>query len=182
MKVYVVTSGCYSDYQIEAVFTDPVMANAYANVNTDRRVEEYEADSVKIATAGIKARIWYDPKKNEITMIDTGDFIQNSLRPYKDEYYRHELHVERKLSARTLEDIKKHGVKSPLLLKSMQDAWAQYKAEHMDDIEYDEDVEAWIRVTPEEAAKMFKGLAEMYNIMFTSTSSDCNINGGKDVD
>lgn len=182
MKVYVVTSGSYSDYHIDAVFTDPVMAKSYANLGSGREVEEYEADSVKIATSGIKARIWYDPKKNEITMIDTGDFIQNRWRPYKDEYYMHELRVERKLSARTLEDIKKHGVKSPLLLKSMQDAWAQYKAEHMDDIEYDEDEEVWIRATPEEAAKMFKGLAEMYNIMFASTSSDCNINGGKNVD
>lgn len=44
MKVYVVTSGFYSDYHIDAIFTNEDMANMYANLDSDRNVEEYETD------------------------------------------------------------------------------------------------------------------------------------------
>ena len=36
MKVYIVTSGCYSDYHIEKVFTDPEQARLYALLDPDR--------------------------------------------------------------------------------------------------------------------------------------------------
>ena len=171
MKVYVVTAGCYSDYHIEAVFTDPETAKAFANIDSDREVEEYDADSVKMAEAGIKARIWYDPKHNEINGIDTGDYVQERWRPWPDEYMYRGLCVYRKLSARTLKDVQMHGKKSPLLLKVMQDAWAQYKAEHMDELEKDDEGK-WIRVSPEEASDAFRILTNQYNIMFVSTSTD----------
>ena len=181
MKVYVVTAGCYSDYHIEAVFTDPDMAKAFANIDSDREVEEYDADSVKIAEAGIKARIWYDPKHNEISGIDTGDYVQERWRPWPDEYMYRGLCVYRKLSARTLKDVQMHGKKSPLLLKVMQDAWAQYKAEHMDELkkeeEEDEDEGKLITVGPEEASKAFGILANNYNLAFATTSMEtvqCN--------
>lgn len=50
MKVYVVTSGSYSDYHINAVFTDQKMANAYVEqFNRGDRydpadIEEWDAD------------------------------------------------------------------------------------------------------------------------------------------
>lgn len=44
MKVYIVTSGEYSSYSIDAVFTNETIANQYANLNSDRNVEEYETD------------------------------------------------------------------------------------------------------------------------------------------
>ena len=169
MKVYIVTAGCYSDYHIEAVFTDPDMAKAFANIDSDREVEEYDADSVKIAEAGIKARIWYDPKHNEINGIDTGDYVQGRWRPWPDEYMYRGLCVYRKLSARTLKDVQLHGKKSPLLLKVMQDAWAMYKAKHELE-EEEEDEEVWINVGPEEASKAFGILANNYNLAFATTS------------
>lgn len=43
-KVFIVTAGEYSDYHIDAVFTDENMANQYANLDSDRNVEEYETD------------------------------------------------------------------------------------------------------------------------------------------
>ena len=156
MKVYVVTSGCYSDYQIEAVFTDPDKANAYANLDSDREVEEYEADSVSIAEAEVNARIWYDPKKNEITGIDTGSYLQNKLHPAPDKYEFKQLCAFRRLSRRTLEDVKKNGKKSQILLKSMQDAWAMYKDEH------------WIELEKSEKTPVIS--ADNYNITFMRTS------------
>lgn len=44
-KIYIVTSGCYSDYSIEAVFTTQDKANDYVQQHgTDYRIEEYELD------------------------------------------------------------------------------------------------------------------------------------------
>ena len=48
MKIYVVTSGTYSNYGIEAVFTDHKKAKQYANLNSGREIEEYESDPVEI--------------------------------------------------------------------------------------------------------------------------------------
>ena len=44
MKVYVITSGEYSDYGIDAVFTDKALAEEYADRNPSRRIETYEAN------------------------------------------------------------------------------------------------------------------------------------------
>lgn len=44
-KIYIVTSGCYSDYQIEAVFTTEEKANEYVQQHgTDYNIEEYDVD------------------------------------------------------------------------------------------------------------------------------------------
>lgn len=171
MKVYVVTAGCYSDYHIEAVFTDPVLANEYANINSERQIEKFEADSMKVATSGIKAKICYDPKKNEITEIDTSDYVQGRYSAKPDAYDWYVLRVYRKLSARTLKDVQTYGKKSPLLLKVMQDAWAMYKAKHMlEEAEEEDDEDIYIDVSPEEAAKAFGILANNYNLAFATTS------------
>lgn len=45
MKIYVVTSGCYSDYHIEKVFTDKTKATEYAEWLEDSNdIEEYETE------------------------------------------------------------------------------------------------------------------------------------------
>lgn len=45
MKIYIVTSGCYSDYGIDKVFTDKQKAEEYAEWLEDSNdVEEYETD------------------------------------------------------------------------------------------------------------------------------------------
>lgn len=44
-KIYIVTSGCYSDYRIEAVFTTQDKANDYVQQHgADCDIEEYELD------------------------------------------------------------------------------------------------------------------------------------------
>lgn len=48
MKVYIVTEGSYSDYHIEAVFTDKGQAELYCAVHEDTKIEEYEADEYRI--------------------------------------------------------------------------------------------------------------------------------------
>lgn len=48
MKVYIVTDGDYSDYHIEAVFTDEEKAKIYAALHCYDNVEEYDADTIEI--------------------------------------------------------------------------------------------------------------------------------------
>ena len=48
MKVYIVTDGDYSDYHIEAVFTDEKTAYKYAALHNCSRIEQYDTDNVAI--------------------------------------------------------------------------------------------------------------------------------------
>ena len=169
MKVYVVTAGCYSDYHIEAVFTDEQAARLYAHMDSDREVEEYDADSVQIGTKNVCIEIWYGPKSNEIysyRMLEEG--IQDRRRQRPDTYMYHHFVAQRRLSARMLKDIQEHGKDSPLLLKAMQDAWSAFRAEHELDLGFDfeeeEEKEKIITVGPE-------GGALIYKAFFASTSS-----------
>ena len=56
MKVYVITSGEYSDYGIDAVFTDKALAEEYADRNPSRRIETYEANKEVPEPAEVR---WY---------------------------------------------------------------------------------------------------------------------------
>ena len=47
-KVYVLTSGGYSDYCIEAVKLDKDQAETLERIHTDWNVEEYDTDDIKI--------------------------------------------------------------------------------------------------------------------------------------
>lgn len=48
MKVYIVTRGEYSDYQIESVFLDKEKAEKYIDTHdSDMEIEEYDLDYYK---------------------------------------------------------------------------------------------------------------------------------------
>ena len=48
MKVYVVTDGEYSDFHIEAIFTDEKKAKLYAATHYCNDIEEWETDEPQI--------------------------------------------------------------------------------------------------------------------------------------
>lgn len=58
MTIYIATDGEYSDYHIEAVFTDEKQAKLYCATH-ECYLEEYEADQTKIETNKKPKRIWY---------------------------------------------------------------------------------------------------------------------------
>lgn len=59
-KIYIVTSGCYSDYRIEAVFTTQDKANDYVQQHgTDCDIEEYELDGEVVK----KEKLWCVEKR-----------------------------------------------------------------------------------------------------------------------
>ena len=56
MKIYVVTSGCYSDYHIDAVFDDHEKAEVYVaandSINDPVYIETYDTDDMVIESDG----------------------------------------------------------------------------------------------------------------------------------
>lgn len=68
MKVYVVTSGSYSDYGIDKVFTDRAKAEEFCEWNTgwigdSSRIEEYETEDDLIVDKYYEIKVeytWYD--------------------------------------------------------------------------------------------------------------------------
>lgn len=52
MKVYIVTSGCYYDYHIDAVFEDIKKAEIYCAMNPeeDQEIEEWETEDASITS------------------------------------------------------------------------------------------------------------------------------------
>lgn len=63
MTVYVVTDGCYSDYHIEAVFTDEEQAKLYcaAHESEDITIEEYDTEADKIISEKPVLKCWFVP-------------------------------------------------------------------------------------------------------------------------
>lgn len=67
-KVYIVTSGCYSDYSINHVFSTRELAEKWMGekIDDDYQVEEYEIDPEVDFTENIKTSIGVDMLKNGI--------------------------------------------------------------------------------------------------------------------
>lgn len=77
MKVYIVTSGCYSDYDIEKVFTDKVKAEEYAEWLRDSNpVEEYDTEDDLVIDKYYKVNI-------SMNVYDTGN-SEPSVNIYKE--------------------------------------------------------------------------------------------------
>ena len=56
-KIYIVTSGCYSDYNIEAVFKNKEKAEAYCQCHRDCEIEEYNFSDDRVFTTYNKITI-----------------------------------------------------------------------------------------------------------------------------
>ena len=167
MKVYIVTSGCYSDYHIEAVFTDKEKAKRYANFNSDRGIETYETD--KAFNSPERIMVWYVPGDNSIRSMES-IFYETEDYCYGDQFG-----FETEVSERLREDIEKNGTNSPLLLKIAQDRFAQFKARHaeMEENEFEGDEpETIMTITPEQGAKAFAKYAEMFNANFNKKAEE----------
>lgn len=121
MRVYVVTSGEYSAYHIEKVFTDREQAQMYANLNSDRYVEEYSTDDTNIDDINkYYAYIIYNYEKDRIESITEWD-------EYEEDYemisqgYRAYFEFVVLVSGRLLVEIAEHGTQSEMLLQIAKD-------------------------------------------------------------
>ena len=166
MKIYVVTSGTYSNYGIDAVFTDREKAKQYANLDSGREIEEYESDPVEIEEPH-SVNVGYDVSGNYISFIETDPFFSDE--GYDGQRFRSNI----TLNERLLKDIKENGMKSELLLKIIQDKWAQYKYEHEDEIKKEEEPEI-ITLPPDKAAQVFAVQAAYLNARIAMKAKEEN--------
>lgn len=85
MKIYVVTSGEYSDYSIDAVFTDKAMAEKYADegdafYGCDRRIEEFNANECGFRTEGVWREVFVPATGNdEDIKVNSKDYSYDTV-------------------------------------------------------------------------------------------------------
>lgn len=72
---YVVTSGEYSGYHIDGVFSDEEKANFFADKNSDRGVEEYDIDDEQM----LRKENWYEVKIYIGQSLETKDVSVRNL-------------------------------------------------------------------------------------------------------
>lgn len=168
MKVYVVTSGHYSEYHIEAIFTNRSAAEKFCNLDFNREIEEYETDSVEIKTS-YNANVYYSVEKGKITDINTQSGTIGIEETYCCGQYRTSVNISEKV----FKDIYEHGIKSEMLLKIVQDKWAQYKYEHEDEIKKEEEPEI-ITLPPDKAAQVFAVQAAYLNARIAMKAKEEN--------
>lgn len=166
MKIYVVTSGTYSSYGIDAVFTDPEKAKQYANLNSEREIEEYESDPVEIKEPH-SINVGYIISGNHISFIETDPYFT------KEGYDGYCFKTNITLNERLLKDIKENGKKSELLLKVLQDKWCEYKEAHYEEVAK-EDKPDFIVLPQEEVVKAFAVKAALINSQLATKDKEKN--------
>ena len=127
-RVYIVTSGSYSDYHIGKVFSDREKANMYSLLDPDRRVEEYYMDDVELNTSKRYLLISYDYRHNyghEFTLRNT------PLKPrISKEWGNHFEFTVPMDNERVYKNLARYGKNSKVILKIAQDKFAEYLYEH----------------------------------------------------
>lgn len=125
MKVYIVTAGDYSYYHIEKVFTSPVMAQMYADLDDDRRVEEFPVDNVKIDSAQkLLVNVVYDFAEDKIESLTQVKYEWNAYDPKIGDDWCTTFKFSVLVTGRLFQDIAQHGMQSKLLLKIARDKFS----------------------------------------------------------
>ena len=117
MKVYIVTDGEYSDYHIEAVFTDEKKAKQYAAIHHCNSIEEYEADTPQIE-GETDVFIVYQIAINSRIGFYVYDYYYSTKK-----FNKVEVHWGKPTIYVSLTDQDESKAK-----KIAQDMWAEYKA------------------------------------------------------
>lgn len=100
MKIYVVTSGCYSDYYIDKVFTDKNKAEEFVEWHgwyDDSRIEEYETEDNLVVDKYYRINISARVYPNGILGPDIRVAKERVINKYNylsvyDGYYKISLH------------------------------------------------------------------------------------------
>lgn len=103
MKIYIITSGIYSDYRIERVFLDKNKASEYAEwLGSDHvTVEEYDTSDNDDINKQYYVRValkWYKNKEEEISTTSYKDCESD----YNYNYYTNGVSVEELVIVRTV--------------------------------------------------------------------------------
>jgi len=127
-RVYIVTSGEYSDYRIEKVFSSHEKARLYSLLKHDRRVEEYDVDDIELNVISEYLLVSYDYKYNQ---IDGLTLCGDQVNPNISEGWMHPFEFTLMLSDdRVHRNVMRYGKSSKVILKIAQDKFAEYCYEH----------------------------------------------------
>ena len=127
-KVYVVTSGEYSDYHIEKIFSDRESARLYAMMDADREVEEYEVDSIGIDNTMRYILVKYDYKYNDIRELTLCNHPE--IPHIEDDWYEYFQYTLDLSNSRLYASIMRYGKRSGMIKKITDDKFTQYLYEH----------------------------------------------------
>lgn len=154
-RVYIVTSGEYSDYRIEKVFSSHKKARLYSLLDYDRRVEEYDVDDIELNVVSDYLLVSYDYKYNNIDRLALcGDQVnpnisEDWMRPFEFTLMLSDDKVHR--------NVMRYGKNSKVILKIAQDKFAEYCYEH--------------NISREELIRKRDGKYYNQNVAFYATSS-----------
>jgi len=85
MKIYILTSGSYSDYRIEGVFTDKSIAESMTKNFYDAEVEEFDSDPINLNTL----EAFKEWNFFFVSFDDNGEIFQSYLNyPGFNDYHR----------------------------------------------------------------------------------------------
>lgn len=128
MKVYVVTSGEYSDYHIEKIFTDKMQAHLYSMLDSDRTVEPYNTDDVSVEIKHRFLKIVYNLNWEKIDGIE---LCGKEIKPHIDRKYGRYFEFTVSLQDKKLySNIMRYGKYCGMIRKITSDKFAQYLYEH----------------------------------------------------
>lgn len=127
-RVYVVTSGEYSDYRIEKVFSSKGKAHIYSLLDPDRQVEEYDVDDMELNIVSDYILVSYDYKHNYIRELTLcGDPVKPRISPGWMKPFEFTLPLS---DDRINRNIMRYGKNSKVILKIAQDKFAEYCYEY----------------------------------------------------
>lgn len=127
-RVYVVTSGEYSDYRIEKVFSSKSKAHMYSLLDPDRQVEEYDVDDMELNVVSDYLLVSYDYKYNHIHELTLcGDPVNPRISQSWMKPFEFTLSLS---DDRIYRNIMRYGKNSKVVLKIAQDKFAEYCYEH----------------------------------------------------
>ena len=127
-RVYIVTSGEYSDYRIEKVFSFRSKAHIYSLLDSDRRVEEYDVDDMELNVVSEYLLVSYDYKYNDILELT---LCGEQVKPRISQGWRKPFEFTLPMSDdRIYRNIMRYGKNSKVIFKIAQYKFAEYCYEH----------------------------------------------------
>ena len=130
-KVYVITSGSYSDYRIEGVFLDKDKAERSANFITYSQVEEFVVGEIGgFLPRGYVASIWFNQGPEPEFRVELAFYeeIENPIRIVDREHGRWEsICLEDFKPDDNVVSVKAYGKTEEVALKSVRDLWSRIR-------------------------------------------------------
>ncbi len=123
-KIYIVTSGEYSEYHIDAVFSTKKLAEDYIQQNgTDYRIEEYNLDE-EIDRNTKLWRVEFDIKDGEFKEANVRDYAEDKFRDTcKVSDYFNDTRINFFVDADTMDKAKKIASERFAAVKANEYIW-----------------------------------------------------------